>query len=258
VAFSPDGRYALSGSPDNTMKLWDVSSGMEIRTFQGHTNSVNSVAFSPDGRYALSGGSSGATAIWDVASGHEIAFMVAFTDDEWVVIIPEGYFNSPPNGAKHLNVRIGNNVYGVDQFYAKFYRPELVQLALTGKELPKVESLTDVLAKKNAPTVKIVSPVSGSTVDKDSVTISLKITDNGAGIGNVNIYLNGSQVANDTRGVIVKGKESTTEKSLSFTISLIDGENEIKAVAMNLEGSMESNPAVITVISKAVLAKPNL
>jgi len=47
--------------------------------------------------------------------------------------------------------------------------------------------------------------------------------DNGGGIGNVNIYLNGSQVTNDTRGVIVKGKESTTEKSLSFTISLLDG-----------------------------------
>jgi len=139
-----------------------------------------------------------------------------------------------------------------------FYRPELVQLALAGKELPKGESLGDVLVKKNAPTVRIVSPQYGVTVDRDSVAVSLKIMDNGGGIGNVNIYLNGSQVTNDTRGVIVKGKESTTEKSLSFTISLLDGENEIKAVTMNLEGSMESNPAVITVISKAVLAKPNL
>jgi WD40 repeat protein len=257
VAFSPDGRYALSGS-FATLKLWEVSSGREIRTFQGHTGLVRSVAFNSDGRYALSGNETGVTAIWDIASGNEIVQMVGFTDGEWVVITPEGYFNSSPNGAKHLNVRIGNSVYGVDQFYAKFYRPELVQLALAGKELLKGESLGDVLAKKNAPTVRIVSPQSGVTVDKDSVTVSLKITDNGGGLGNVNIYLNGSQVANDTRGVIVKGKESTTEKSLSFTISLMDGENEIKAMAMNLEGSMESNPAVITVISKAVLAKPNL
>jgi WD40 repeat protein len=258
VAFSPDGRYALSGSWDHTMKLWEVSSGGEIRTFRGYTNSVRSVAFSPDGRYALAGGASGATAIWDVASGREIASMIAFTDGEWVTITPEGYFNSSPNGARHLNVRIGNRVYGVDQFYAKFYRPELVQLALAGKELPKGESIGDVLAKKNAPTVRIVSPQSGVTFDKDSVIVSLQVTDNGGGIGNVNIYLNGSQVANDTRGVLVKGKESTTEKSLSFTVSLMDGDNEIKAVAMNAEGSMESNPAVITVISKAVLAKPNL
>ena len=258
VAYSPDGRYALSGSEDNTIKLWEVSNGREVKTFSGYAADIFSVAFSPDGRYALSGSASGATVIWDVTSGKEIASMIGFTDGEWVAITPEGYFNASPNGARHLNVRVGNSAYGVDQFYAKYYRPELVQLALVGKELPQGESLGDVLTKKNAPTIRIVSPQSGVTIDKESVTVSLKITDNGGRIGNVNIYLNGSQVANDTRAVIVKGKESTTEKSLSFTISLLDGENEIKAVGMNLEGSMESNPAAIKVISKAVLAKPNL
>jgi len=41
-----------------------------------------------------------------------------------------------------------------------------VQLALAGKELPKGESLGDVLVKKNAPTVRIVSPQYGVTVDR--------------------------------------------------------------------------------------------
>ena len=55
VAFSPDGRTALSGSDDKTLKLWDVATGTEIRSFAGHTDYVWSVAFSPDGRTALSG-----------------------------------------------------------------------------------------------------------------------------------------------------------------------------------------------------------
>jgi WD40 repeat protein len=55
VAFSPDGNYALSGSWDKTLKLWEVNSGAEIRSFAGHTDDVNSVAFSPDGRYAQYG-----------------------------------------------------------------------------------------------------------------------------------------------------------------------------------------------------------
>ena len=44
VAFSPDGKTALSGSYDNTLKLWDISTGKVIRTFEGHTNWVFSVA----------------------------------------------------------------------------------------------------------------------------------------------------------------------------------------------------------------------
>ena len=258
VAFSPDGRYALSGSLDNSMKLWEVPSGKEIKTFQGRSGQVVSVGFNSDGRYALSGSPSGAIAIWDVATGKELAKMVEFSDGEWVAITPEGYFNASSDGAKHLNVRIGSNVYGVDQFYAKFYRPELVQLALAGKELPQGESLGEVAATKNAPAVKILSPVSGSVIDRESVTVTLGITDSGGGIGDANIYLNGSQVANDTRGLIVKGKESAGEKTLSFTVTLMDGENEIKAIVFNKEGSMESRPATVTIRSKSVLAKPNL
>ena len=45
VAFSPDGRYALSGSSDNTLKLWDISNGQAVRTFSGHGSAVTSVAF---------------------------------------------------------------------------------------------------------------------------------------------------------------------------------------------------------------------
>jgi len=74
VAFSPDGKYALSGSNDNTLKLWDISSGREIRTFKGHSSYVNSVAFSPDGKYALSGSMSmdKNLKLWEISSGREI------------------------------------------------------------------------------------------------------------------------------------------------------------------------------------------
>src|SRR3989304_3137688 len=86
VAFSPDGRYTLTGSFDSTLKLWDVSTGEQIRIFKGHKRLVNSVAFSPDGRYALSG-DGGVVKLWDVATGSEkwtfkeAAYSVTFSPD---------------------------------------------------------------------------------------------------------------------------------------------------------------------------------
>jgi len=69
VAFSPDSRYALSGSWDGTLRLWDVRTGRGVRAFSGHKGEVRAVAFSPDGQRALSGASDRKLMLWDVLTG---------------------------------------------------------------------------------------------------------------------------------------------------------------------------------------------
>lgn len=61
AALSPDRKYAVSGSDDGTVKIWDVASGREIRTLHGHTGRVLSVAISRDGEFILSGSESRVT-----------------------------------------------------------------------------------------------------------------------------------------------------------------------------------------------------
>ena len=69
VSMSRDGKYALSGSDDETLILWDVATGKPLRTFNGHSDAVNAVSMSRDGKYALSGSYDKTLILWDVATG---------------------------------------------------------------------------------------------------------------------------------------------------------------------------------------------
>lgn len=61
----------MSGSDDETLRLWEADSGFEIRRFEGHQSSVQSVAFSPDGRHILSGGYNHTLILWEAETGRE-------------------------------------------------------------------------------------------------------------------------------------------------------------------------------------------
>src|SRR5262245_26209757 len=80
LAFSPDGRFAASGSNDNAVKLWDVATGRELRSFKGHSKSVKSVAFSPDGRLLLTGSEDATLKLWDVATGQVLHSYTGHSD----------------------------------------------------------------------------------------------------------------------------------------------------------------------------------
>jgi len=73
VVFSPDNRILASGNLDGTIKLWDVETGKEIKTLQGHTDVVLSVKFSPDGKILASGGGDNTIRLWNIEVGREYA-----------------------------------------------------------------------------------------------------------------------------------------------------------------------------------------
>jgi WD40 repeat protein/serine/threonine protein kinase len=69
VSLSSDGRRALSGSSDKTLRLWELPSGRCVRVLEGHTDEVVAVAFSHNGSTALSGSSDGSLRLWELSSG---------------------------------------------------------------------------------------------------------------------------------------------------------------------------------------------
>src|SRR5207245_2421604 len=62
----------LSGSHDNTVKVWDAASGRILKTFRGHDSWVRSCAFAPDGRTVLSAGYDHRATIWNITDYEEV------------------------------------------------------------------------------------------------------------------------------------------------------------------------------------------
>ena len=73
ASLSPDGKYIVSASNDNTVRIWDAATGMQVGSpLEGHTEAVLSASFSPDGKYIVSASSDKTVRIWDAATGRQV------------------------------------------------------------------------------------------------------------------------------------------------------------------------------------------
>ena len=112
VAVSPDGKRAVSGSFDRTVRIWDLETGKCRVTLKGHANLVRSVTITPDGKRILSGSYDNSVRIWDAESGRELKKLYGHTNAIMAVVALQDNARALSGGFDHT-LRLWDLVSGM-------------------------------------------------------------------------------------------------------------------------------------------------
>lgn len=276
-AWSPDQKRIAVASYGRRIHLWDAEKVVLERTLIGFDGQVKQLAFTPDSKTLLALTDDGALRLWDADTGALRSTMIEFDDGEWMTITPEGYFMGSPEADRQLNVRYGDRVYGMDQFYDVFYRPDIVRRKLAGEKIDDlIHTTLDEAVRRPPPRVA----VSAQPDSEGRVRLTLEASDAGGGIGALRVFHNGKLVASDdaprkapqkasprpaaqgavaVRRLLVaeakRGRTPTpaTQRLKEVDIRLAPGENRVWVTGLNADGSLRSRPLVVELPSRPAM-----
>ena len=239
VTFTPDGTRFITGDRDGVLMMWDVASGKKLRDFIGHSSDASAVMISHDGRLMMTGCRDGTVRLWDMATGQELASLVTdATRKNWAVVSPGGYFDGSEGGRQMVGWRFSRLPGAVvDQFFNDYFRPGLLAEICAGRRPLPPQPLGEQLP----PLVKIVAPTARTATSQET-KITVEAAEQGGGIADFAIYVNGARCA-----AAVKSEKTADKKTtrVTFTVALTQGTNKIRVKAASGDGSWDSTPAEI-------------
>jgi WD40 repeat protein len=146
VTVTPDGERAVSGSCDNTLKVWDLRSGRELRTLCGHTNAVEAVEVTPDGQRAVSASEDQTLKVWDLSNGRELCTLSGHTHYvNAVAVTPDG--RRAVSASNDGTLRVWDLSSGRELRALSGHTRRVTSLALTPDGLRAVSASSDYTLK---------------------------------------------------------------------------------------------------------------
>ncbi len=234
VDISLDGKFIAAGGDDNIVYIIDRETGKIRYKLKGHTDRVNTVWFSHDGHYLMSGAQDVTIRLWDWVKGKELATLYALNSNDWAVITPDKLFDASNGAMELINYSIGTDVLQLNQIKERFYEPGLLAKVLGYNEDP-------IRKVQGTGNIKIFPKVSAS-IDPKTGKLAIDLTNQGGGIGKLKIFINGKEIADDSRS---PGASSTAQKdTVNFNLAghpyLVPGKNTVEVKALNAEGYLIS------------------
>lgn len=248
--------FIISGGGNGIMIIYDKM-GNEIAKLLGHTDEIWSIALDGDKLVSGSADQTikiwdlsilqkGVKTILPTLS------LFVGTDNEWVMWTKDGFFDASKNGAKFIGYHInqGDNKEAefitVESLYSTFYRPDLIKKVLNGKNIDsyaKNININKLLQDGLAPEVHILTKTANTT--NQDLDLKMQVCPKGnGGYDNLTLMLNDVSISiiDKSRALTLKRKSENREDCFVYnqTISLRGGINNIGFKATNKAGNIES------------------
>uniref|UniRef100_A0A182P2K0 WD repeat-containing protein 48 homolog n=1 Tax=Anopheles epiroticus TaxID=199890 RepID=A0A182P2K0_9DIPT len=91
LAMNPSGTIIVSGSTENTLRIWDPRTCNKIAKLKGHTENVKALIVSEDGTQVVSGSSDGKIKLWSIGQQRCIQTISVHSEGVWCLLMTEGF-----------------------------------------------------------------------------------------------------------------------------------------------------------------------
>ena len=278
VAVSPDSRLLVSGSRDQTVRLWEIDTGkpntneVDWDTVDKHIQKAKSQGYSFSREKMLAFLKKEGLPYWKVQQIKPLLTIFQGTDNEWVAWTPEGYYTSSLNGDKYIGWHINRGedqsalYYPASRFAKQFYSPQIVAKYLeTGGDIDEAIRLANLerptrkkfkettvsdLGNILPPAVFFQIPSKRDvTIKKNSIRIkAVAKSVNNEPITDIWLLVNGRRI-DKSRGIKIESKENKKIDGLyaeiDLTVPLTQTDNRISVLASNKY--TQSEPDIINV-----------
>ena len=258
--FSSDEKYYVMGSGDGKVFFYDIAAGSyntEL-TIDCSVSRVEGISFTRSGRFMFINSEDNFIQVWDLSTRRMVATLYPnTTTNDWAVITPDGRFDASVNAQSYMYFAKGLDLLPLGSLFEQYYTPALLPRLLAGEIFPEVK--VDLLDIKQAPVVRIFyqeTEQRNLEVQDDEVTfinttglaeVTVTASSKDDVIDEIRLFHNGKIVTLTTRNLIVEDESISREATKKYTITLLPGENKLRALALNSERT-ESKPSEISVI----------
>lgn len=254
LAFPIDSKLILGGWGDNSIKVWDVVTGKEIKSLKGHLNLVTDIAFHPKKNLMASSSEDGQIIFWNTETWTILAKMIVIGAEDYIIYTNQGYYMATRKAIGRVAFKKEGRFFGVEQFDLKYNRPDIVMDSLGLASSFMIRTLKKAYKKRlqhlgytedmlntefHVPTLSLKKRLPFE-VDQSSLAFNVELEDTKERLKQLNVYVNDVPIYG------LQGKSLTgSKRKEKVQLSLSEGLNYLTLSVTNDKGSESMQKKVV-------------